>query len=135
MKHFRRSNMPRFWSFAIGVGMLPAISIPGLAATPVTACGTILGACGNYRLAADLNCGPNSLYAAVLIMANDFDFNLNGHTITNALGLIFGIATPSADPVTSSNCVAASNVHIHGGTLTGSGGIGILLCAPVARPR
>jgi hypothetical protein len=104
----------------------PIIFLPGLvfalmlavvpvhAATPVTACGTIISAAGDYQLTANL--GPCS-GDGVVIVASDVNFDLAGFAIT-------GVSTPQSCDTDSPQygihvTAAASNVHVTGGTVGG----------------
>jgi hypothetical protein len=62
---------------------------PAGAATPVTACGTVLSSPGFYALTQDLNCtGGDYSSSGIQVNSSDVNLQLNGHTITGGL---FGI--------------------------------------------
>jgi parallel beta-helix repeat protein len=97
---------------------------------PITDCGTVITAPGSYFLDFDLTCGANASGAGILIVANDVDLDLKGHTLNNvpAYSLNTGVVTGYA--AAGLGCVLATGVHIHGGTVSGFLVEGILLCAP-----
>jgi len=109
--------------------------------TPVSSCGTVISAAGNYFLAQNLTCPGAS---GVIIAASKVDLDLKGFTIDGGGGSGFGISTSSSQMSSTSDlslCLAVTNIHIHGGRITGYGrtdetvqGSGIILCSPNPPP-
>ena len=80
---------------------------------PVTACGTVIDAPGEYELTSDL--GPCT-GDGVTIAASDVTFDLAGFTIR---GSSSAQSCNTNAPQIGINVPAAANVHIRGGTVTG----------------
>src|SRR6201981_165583 len=105
--------------------------------TAISSCGTVINAPGNYFLAQNLTC---SVATAVMIAANKVDLDLKGFTIDGGGGSGIGISTSSSQLPSNgdlSPCLGVTNIHIHGGTVTGYGkpdesvfGTAIFLCSP-----
>jgi parallel beta-helix repeat protein len=66
------------------ISLLFAASVPALAVTPVTACGTVINTSGNYQLANDLNCPGSTGDAAITIAASNVTLQFAGHKITGS---------------------------------------------------
>ena len=104
--------------------------------TPISSCGTVINAPGNYFLAQNLACTGAT---AVMIAAGKVDLDLRGFTIDGGGGSGFGISTSSSQMSSTADlslCLAVTNIHIHGGTVkgygnpgTGEGGGAIILCS------
>lgn len=104
--------------------------------TPISACGTVINAPGNYFLAQNLTCTGAT---AVMIAASKVDLDLRGFTIDGGGGTGFGISTSSSQMSSTGDlslCLAVTNIRIHGGTVkgygnpgTGEGGGAIILCS------
>ncbi len=89
--------------------------------TPVSSCGTIINASGNYFLAQNLTCTGST---AVIVAASKGDLDLKGFTIDGGGGSGFGISTSSTQMSSAADlslCLAVTNIHIHGGTIKGYG--------------
>src|SRR5690348_1948845 len=108
--------------------------------TPVSSCGTIINASGNYFLAQNLTCTGST----AVVPASKGDLDLKGFMIDGGGGSGFGISTSSSQMSSTSDlslCLAVTNIHIHGGRITGYGrtdetvqGSGIILCSPNPPP-
>jgi hypothetical protein len=87
----------------------------------------VISASGNYFLDNDLNCNGASF--GIGIVEKNVDLDLKGHLIFNNDTYVgTGIGTGVA-PFSTSSCVAATGVHIHGGAVAGFS-VGIALCTP-----
>jgi parallel beta-helix repeat protein len=109
--------------------------------TPISSCGTVINASGNYFLAQNLICTGST---AVIIAASKVDLDLKGFTIDGGGASGFGISTSSSQMASTGDlslCLAVTNIHIHGGTVKGYGspdettfGAAIILCSPNPPP-
>jgi hypothetical protein len=129
---------PRLWMFLMII-ILTFWTSNGFAApaTPIASCGYIITAPGNYVLTNNLSCSGAT---AVMIAASKVDLDLKGFTIDGGGASGIGISTSSSQLPSNgdlSPCLGVTNIHIHGGTVTGYGkpdesvfGTGIILCSP-----
>jgi len=133
------TNLPK--TLLVVAAVLLAASAYAAPPTPVSSCGTIIFAAGNYFLAHNLTCPGAS---GVIIAASKVDLDLKGFTIDSGGGSGYGISTSSSQMSSTADlalCLAVTNIHIHGGTIKGYGrtdgtaeGAGIILCSPNPPP-
>lgn len=90
------SSRKGFWLGVLAGASLALLgtAVPASADTPITACGYVITAPGNYGVAADLTCAAN--VTAVTINASNVTLKLNGYIITGS-----GIATAGGGIVVS----------------------------------
>src|SRR5215469_14803775 len=120
-----KKNRMLLWSVLTLVAGLPAGRVTAAVSIPITACQTVISASGNYFLDSDLNC--NGAPFGIAIVEKNVDLDLKGHVLfNNFVGTGIGTGVP---PFSTSSCVAATGVHIHGGVVANFN-VGIALCTP-----
>jgi hypothetical protein len=80
-------------------------------ATPISSCGAVINASGNYFLAQNLTCTGST---AVIIAASKVDLDLKGFTIDGDGGSSFGISTSSSQMSSTADlslCLAVTTIH------------------------
>jgi hypothetical protein len=117
------TNLSKTWALLVTAAALFAGSSYAAPPTPISSCGTVISAAGNYFLAQNLTCPGAS---GVIIAASKVDLDLKGFTIDGGGGSGFGISTSSGQMSSTADlslCLAVTNIHIHSGTIKGYGRI------------